>query len=138
MNYSTAVFLINPTTRAVLTTYEPKEGHPKVTFKTFDGTIMPGDLVVVPTKTRHGMTVVKVTDVDVEVDIESPVEVCWIISKVNELPYKQILAHEGEAIAKMKSAQRAKKMRELAATMQADTEELKSLSISTIGIEPSA
>lgn len=74
MNYSTAVMLFNPEIRAISVSYEKDEKgagkKPFYTYKTLDKTIEKGDLVVVPTDTRHEFTVVRVEEVDVEVDYE--------------------------------------------------------------------
>ena len=138
MNYTTAVFLINDRVRAVTCQYEAGDKAPKTMFKTLDRTIMPGDLVLVPTTTRHLMTVVRVAETDVEVDFDSPVEVQWIAGKVDQTAYQAILSQEAEAIAKIKSAQRNKKRHEIAAAMLADTEELKSLGIYQSDVETPA
>ncbi len=74
MNYSTAIFLINPKVRAIAAVYEPDTDNrkaPRTIFKTFDSTIEVGDYILVPTDTRHKMTVNKVVEVDVEPDLES-------------------------------------------------------------------
>lgn len=138
MNYTTAIFLISDTVRGVKCAYEAKDNAILTTFKTFDRTIMPGDLVIVPTNTRHKRTCVKVIEVDVEVDFEDQTEMSWIVAKLDQAAYQSLLAQEGEMIAKMKSAQRTKQRRELAATMLADTEELQSLAIASFGVEPPA
>lgn len=67
MNYTTAVFLINKNVRAVMCNYEPDAEHKTTMFKTLDTAIRVGDFVIVPTKTRHGMTVSKIVEVDVDV-----------------------------------------------------------------------
>jgi hypothetical protein len=84
---STAVMLINPNIRAIKTTYEPDPTNgikvPRYIFKTLDKTIKPGDFVVVATDTRWGLTVVKVDEVDVDVDFEASTPTKWVISKVD-------------------------------------------------------
>lgn len=115
MNYSTAVMLINEEIRAISCSYEPdvlradgtvshKTGR-KV-YKTLDKTIKVGDFVVVPTTTRHNMTVNKVEEVDVDVDFEDGVEVFWAISKVDVDTVKAIKSKEGEWVTELKKVER--------------------------------
>ncbi len=90
MNYTTAVFLINNAVRAVVCTYEAEDKSPRTMFKTFDKTIRVGDLVIVPTNTRHRMTVCKVVETDVDVDFDNSACVHWIVSKVDITQYQTV------------------------------------------------
>lgn len=101
--------------------YEPEEGKKQIVFKTLDQTIKKDDLVVVPTSTRHGMTVTKVVEVDVDVDYDSPVVIDWIVAKVDQDAYQTLLAQEGEALTVIRSAERTKKRNELREAMLADS-----------------
>ncbi len=124
MNYTTAVFLINPDARAVQCTYDEKEGGAKLqsyTFKTIDKSIKVGDLVVVPTATRHCMTVVKVVETDIDIDVDTPHEIKWVVGKVDLMTHQALLDMEAEAITKIKAAEMQKKRKELAATLAANT-----------------
>lgn len=124
MNNSTAVFLINDKVRAIYAGYEPeKKGSDKALFKTFDPTIKVDDLIVVPTGTRYGMTVCKVLEVDVEFDIDTPVEVKWVVEKVNLPAHEKVLAEENEAIQIIRSAEKRKKRDELRKAIFADQAE---------------
>lgn len=137
MNYSTVVFLINKNTRAMLCTYETGDAAPKTMFKTFDPDIKVGDLVVVPTNTRHNMTVCKVVEADVDVDFDSPVKIDWIVSTIDKAAYDQLLAQEEQAIQKIRSAEVRKKREALAASVLADSaDEIKALPISGINVDP--
>lgn len=127
MNYSTAVFLINPeAVRAMRCAYEvgskekPAQGY---IFKTFDKTLKVDDYVVVPTDTRHGMTVVKIAEVDVDFDIDTEVSMKWIIGPVDTSAYAHTLEMEEIAIAKIKSAEMRKKREDLAEKLFADKRE---------------
>ncbi len=126
MNTSTYVFLFNPNTRAILATYDEKEGEkPKpYTFKTIDKSIKVGDLVVVPTSTRHNLTVVKVVDVDIDVDIDTPHEIKWVIGKVDLETHQKLIDMELEAIAAINQAEIRKRRVELAKKLQDNTEGL--------------
>ncbi len=109
MNYSTAVMLLNQNIRAIHTVYEEEtetRKQPRTTFKTLDTTIEVGDLVVIPTDTRHKMTVVKVVGVDVDVDFESTTPVQWVISKVATDAHKTILSEEQKWIETIKASEK--------------------------------
>jgi len=130
MNYSTAIFLISDQARAVLVTYESEDTAPKTMFKTLDPDIKVDDFVTVPTDTRHNMTVCKVVEVDVEPDLESSTDMKWIIGVVNKADFDQIKSHEGDAIAKIRSAEKTRKRRELRDSLLADVgDSLKALPI---------
>lgn len=115
-NYSTAAFLINPDIRAVSVTYEKDTDTKRAaryTFKTFDKDIKAGDYVIVPTSTRHGMTVVKVDAVDIGVDLETEHEIKWVVAKFDDTPYRKAKVWEEQAVEKIKFAQAHKKREEL-------------------------
>ena len=131
MNYSTAVFLINKNLRAVLATYEKDGG--KTMFKTLDPTIKVDDFVVVPTNTRHTMTVCKIVETDVDVDFDSATQVDWIVCKIDRKPYEDTLSQEGQAISAMKSAELHKKRKDLRdAMLGAHLDTIKALPISAL------
>ncbi|MGH6890952.1 MAG: hypothetical protein ACREEP_01720 [Dongiaceae bacterium] len=119
INPMTAVFLINKYVRAVQATYE--DGHAPGTFKTLDQTICIGDLVVVPTDTRHKMTVVKVTAADVDIDFDSSAPVHWIIARVDLAAHKNTLEQEAAALAAIRSAELRKKRADLADSLLKDS-----------------
>lgn len=128
MNYSTAIFLINPKVRAIAAIYEPDTDArkaPRTIFKTFDQTISVGDFVLVPTETRHKMTVNKVVDVDVEPDLESSVQMNWVIGTVDRLMYEDVLKQEARAIDLMKAAEKTHAREELRKKMMAHVDETK-------------
>lgn len=115
-NYTTAVFLISDKVRGINCSYEiDADGKPvKIyTFKTFDDGLRPGDLVVVPTDTRHKFTVVRVEEVDVEVDVESRIEMKWIAGKFEPASYERVLHDEQAMVAKVKEAKKEARRREL-------------------------
>ena len=146
MNYSRAIFLISDEVRALNVTYEPdvppvnnnRDGikADRVLYKTLDPSIKKGDYVVVPTDTRHKMTVCQVDDeVDVDdVDLESSEEIKWIIGVVNRANFEDIKAQEGDAIAKIKKAEKRAKRAELRKKLLIDAkaeDEIKALPIYT-------
>ncbi len=122
MNYSTAVMLINPNIRAIKTIYKPDTlrldgkstmNEPRVIYKTLDTTIKKGDLVVVETHTRHGMTAVLVDEVDVEVDFESDVQVRWVVDKVDTAQLKTIQTEEAKWIDALRASEKRSKREEI-------------------------
>jgi hypothetical protein len=128
MNYSTAIFLINPKVRAIQAVYEPdtdSRKSPRATFKTFDPAISVGDYILVPTETRHKMTVNKVVEVDVEPDLESPACIHWIIGAVDRSAYEEVLGQEARAIELMKAAEKTHAREELRKKMMAHVDETK-------------
>jgi hypothetical protein len=134
MNYSTAVFLINKNIRAVLGVYDPDDKNAKRTpFKTLSADIKIGDFAVVPTGTRHNMTVVKIVDIDVDIDFDSVAQVEWVIAVVDRSEYEKTLEQEAVAIQAIKSAELRQKRDSLRKALFADhVETLKALPIAAI------
>lgn len=140
MNYSTAIFLIDDTVRAIKCQYEPgyseddpikksASGPKTYVFKTLDQSIKVDDIVVVPSGTRWGRTVVKVMDVDVDVDFDDDIQLKWVIAKVDPAPYDALLAQEEKALTMIRSAEKTKKRNALRDALIADNEGLKEFSI---------
>lgn len=129
VNNSLAVFLINPSVRAVMCSYEgidPKSKAPRDTpkmFKTLDPDLKVEDLVIVPTDTRVGFTVVQVAKVDVEVDYESTETVKWIVGSIDPSQYHSILSREGEFIEAVKAADKKRRQDELKKALLANLPE---------------
>lgn len=116
MNYSTAVMLFNPEIRAVSVSYDrDKDGNgiQIVLYKTLDKTISKGDMVVVPTDTRHNYTICRVEGVDVEVDYEADIQIKWVVGRVDLAAYNGILSEEGRMIDTMKAAEKRAKREEI-------------------------
>lgn len=128
INYTTAIFLINQHARAIKTEYE-KDG-PTTIHKTLDPSIKVDDLLVVQTGTRHGFTVVKAVEVDVDIDLESTTPMKWIVKKLDIEEFEKLDAMEADAIEKIKSARLREKRNKLRDALLNDTEELKGLAIS--------
>lgn len=135
-NYSTAVFLINKNLRAIACTYERDTDTKKaerVTFKSFDTEIIVGDYVIVETDTRHGMTVNRVVEVDVEPDLDSSSQMKWIVSRVDTIAHDRVKRQEEQAIAVIKSAEKNRRREELAKSMILDPDRIKTLAIAGMG-----
>ena len=124
MNQSTAIFLINDEVRALLGTYEAEDNAKRELFKTLDPTITVGDFAIVPTETRHKMTVVKIVETDVELDLDSPVMVRWVIERIDSSAHDADAAKEQEALSLIKKAQYHKKKLELRAALLGHQQEV--------------
>jgi len=120
MKQSLIVFLINDTVRAIKGRYE--DGGVETVFKTLDPSIKVDDFAVVQSGTRHGMTVVKVTSVDVDIDLESNVDVSWVVQKIDMASFSVTLDQEARAISAVQAAEKARKRDELRKSLFANHE----------------
>jgi len=116
-NYSTAIMLFNDNIKAIRISYEDG-GHSPGVFKTLDKSIEVDDLVIIPTDTRHKMTVVKVIEIDYDVDIADETNVQFIVGKVHIKAYDEILAQEKIWIDALKAGEKKRKRDELKEGMQ--------------------
>ena len=82
-------------------------------FKTFDRDVKEGDFVVIPTDTRHNMTVCKVKQVDMEVDFDSGAEMKWLVGRISVADVQDIQKQEADAITVIKAAEKNRKKTEL-------------------------
>lgn len=130
-NYSLAILLAQPDRcRAIYGIYQPdppkESGQPQVKrelFKTFDETITVGDIVCVPSNTRHGVTTIKVVETDVEWDVHYSGEVRWIIAKIDQANYQSLRDQENAAITQIKEAEKTHERNEMRKKMFAHIEE---------------
>lgn len=140
MHDSNRIFLASDTVRAVKGIFETDVNDQPTAkrelFKTFNAGLKAGDLVNVETGTRHKCSVVKIVEVDVDIDIESNEPTRWIIGKVDTSEYDKFQAMEAEMISEMKKAElKAKRddMREKVMGRHADI--LQNSAIAQIGHE---
>lgn len=120
MDNSRIVFLINDQARAVMGTYEDNAAAEM--FKTMDPAVAVGDLVAVESTTRHRVTVVKVTAIDVDVNFDATTPLKWIVQRLNMPAFNAIIASESQAISAVQAAELRRKKDELRKTMFADHE----------------
>lgn len=73
------------------------------------------------------MTVVKVTEVDLDVNFDDNIAPKWVVQKVDTPAFANILAQEEAAISAVQQAELRRKKAELRATMFKDHEESISL-----------
>jgi hypothetical protein len=144
VNKTTAIFLINDQVRCVAVAYDQiKSGSKSIpteirSFKTLDPNIAVDDLVVIPTDTRWGFTVGKVTDVDLHVDFDSPEQMRWIQSKIDPAEYKGIIAQEAAAMDSVADADREARRKKLAAELLANSPNLGDNALFRLGSEAPA
>jgi hypothetical protein len=137
MNYTTAAMLVNDNIRAIMCAYDVGTDKVPATsymFKTLDTSIKVGDLVVVPSDTRHKFTTVKVTDIDVEPDFKSPIQIKWVAAKIDLENYALIHSEEDKMIEAIKASQKLKAKQELKKDLLGLHEEaISNLSITNMG-----
>lgn len=136
MNFSTAIFLINKHARAIKANYDPEARDSRkavAIFKTLDPDIKVDDYIVVPTGTRHGFTVVKVSEVDIDLDLDIGEQIDWVVHKVDKAEFDTRLEQEAKAVKTIRSAEIRKKREDLAKAVLADSmDEIKALPISAM------
>ena len=109
MHQSYNIFLVNENARVIEGAYE--EGREEKTlFKTLNTSIEKGDLILVQTATRYHLSVVKVTDVDIEPDLSGP-PIRWAYQTIDTSMIEH-LKQEEEDLNKMLLSQKRKKARE--------------------------
>lgn len=138
MNYSTAIFLINKDVRAIAATYEGMPNEKPVIFKTLDPSIKVDDFIVVPTDTRHKMTVLKVVAVNVDIDFDSDKPMHWVIDKVDRHDFEKTAELEEEAIKRIRVAEFNKRRLDLRSAMFASSEDLKAIPLASLNGETHA
>ena len=148
---SLLVFLLDDSVKAIRAVYEKvnepaaaaempmaygqadPETSPKLRgylFKTHTSDHKVGDLLVVPTDTRHGFTVVKVVEVDAEPDMNAQSDVKWIVGKVDTATYFDIRAQEAEIIDKVaKSELKAQRDKLRETLLGADSERFEGMKL---------
>ena len=128
MNNSLAIALISDDVRGVSVSYEEQRADryaaptddKKCLFKTLVEDLAVGDYVVVETDTRHGMTVCKVEEVDVEFDFDATYELKWAICKVGKDEFDKLKKWETTAIKRINRAEKRKKRDELRSSLKDD------------------
>lgn len=138
MDSSKIVFLINDQVRLIKVTYDKEESQPlnavkrDYMFKTLDQSIAVDDFVVVETGTRHGLTVCKVTEVDLDVDFNDGVSLKWAFHRVDSALIEDTRAKEAEAISAAKRAELKRQRAQLREGIFAEhSEMIAGLSIAT-------
>jgi len=121
MHNSKIVLLINDDVRLIKGAYD--EGATPEVFKTMDQGIVKDDFCVVESGTRHGMTTVKVTEVDIDIDFDSHHEVKWVVQRINKEDFDDLLAMEKNAIIKVQEAEKRRRKAELRDSLFRDHED---------------
>lgn len=140
MNLSTAIFLVNENVRCVAVAYDKTvDGRGKdipreiKSFKTIDADVAVGDLVTIPTDTRWGYTIGKVTEVDLDVNFDSAETMRWVVGKVDTKFIDDLKAQEQEVLGRIAAADKQAKRRELAAKLKEHNPDLSGIALLTMG-----
>lgn len=131
-NFSLLAFLVNDSVRCISATYEAADNSPREQFKTLDQTIKPGDFIVVPTGTRHKMTVCKVVEVDLEPDLESSVTMEWVVQKIDRSEFETLIAREEQSIRKARDVEKSHLRREMREKIFQHNSELQNVSLADL------
>lgn len=139
MNPTASVMLVEDTIRPCKVEYDPdnqwnnKGAQHTQFFKCLDPTMKKGDLVIVSTTTRHGMTVAKITDIgaaDVPVDFSNAaINWGWVIGPIPTEQYKTILETEKAIVGKVQEGYTNKLKAELKEAMGIDKVSFAGLSL---------
>lgn len=138
MNPSLSSFLVEAACRAIRVEYDPDWKNNNTTicrlYKTLDPNVKVDDLVVVPTGTRHGFTVVKVVEVDFTINYTGNDEYRWIVGPVDKAAYDALLEADKAVMGKVGKIQENKMKRELMEAMGLTTVDTASLSYSGVPV----
>lgn len=137
MNPSLYSFLAEPSCRAVRVEYDPDHklnNNYNVCrlYKTLDPTISVDNLVIVPTETRHGFTVCKVVEVDLQVNYNGNDEYRWVLGKVDKAAYDALIDQDKAVKLKIGKIEENKIKRELMEAMGLAGSDLTQLSYSAV------
>lgn len=137
MNPTLASFLVEANCRAIRVEYDPdwqsKNNYNLCKlYKTLDPSIKVDDLVVVPTGTRHGFTVVKVMEVDFTINYNGNDDYKWIVGPVDKAAYDALLEADKNVMVKVGKIQENKMKRELMEAMGLTTVDTAALSYSGV------
>lgn len=121
-NPTTAAFIVHENLRAVTLQYDPDDAGVSM-GKTFDADIKSGDLVTVTAGTRHGVTIAKVVDVDVDVDPTTTREFRWVGQVIDNDVIADLEETEKNMLDAIKASARKKQQRELRASFLADADD---------------
>ncbi len=123
MNPTASVMLVEDSIRPCMVEYDPdnyKNNSDHRFFKCLDKDMKVGDMVIVTTNTRHGMTVAKITKIgvqDVPVNFEGTDLWGWVVGPVPTEQHKRILETEKAIVGRVQEANTNKLKTELKAAM---------------------
>lgn len=139
MNPTLSSFLVEDKCRALRVEYDPdwkSNNNYNICklYKTLDPNVKVDDLVVVPTGTRHGFTVVKVVEVDFTVNYTGNEEYRWIVGPVDKPAYDALLEADKVVMTKVGKIQENKMKRELMEAMGLTTVDTAALSYADVPV----
>ena len=132
MNRSAMIFVTNDEVRAIKCNYHDAGSDLKDrsrVFKTKDASIEVDDLVVVPTSTRHNYTVVKVEEVDTDIDFDSNTDYNWIVQKVDIKEHEETIAVEKIVINHLRRGEVLRRRAQAGEDMGLSADELRNIAL---------
>lgn len=118
MNYTKAILIVDDNVKVVKVNYDSNNNDKY--FKTLLMDLAKDDLVVIPTATRHNMTVGKIVETDCLINLDDNDQISWVIQKVDKDSYENTLKQENVAIEQIKSAELRKKKSDLLDAIKVD------------------
>lgn len=143
MNPTAAVMLVQDSVRPVKVEYDPDNSYNNKGaqhthfFKCLDPDIKKGDLVIVTTQTRHGMTVAKVAAIgaaDVTVNFDGSEHWGWVVGPVPAEQHKRILEVEQQIVGRVQVADLNDRKAKLKAAMGLANVSFSDLDLSAVGL----
>lgn len=128
-NKSLNVFLYNKDARAVDVCYDietPVTDQKAYTVKTVIPDLKEGELVMIPTSSRDGFTVVKVIELDTEekLDFDSNrISYVWIAGRFDRSYYDELIAAEKASESIVRKADHHRRVKELADNLPQEVKE---------------
>lgn len=124
MNKSLSIFLVSDQVRLIKGVFgrlddsgKRLDAEKEYSYKTFDPSIKRGDLVVVPVTNGSGFSVVTVTQVDIQGDIDyslnDGIDYKWVAGKFDRSFYDKGIAEEAKLLEAVAHAEREAKKKEL-------------------------
>lgn len=141
---SVMIFIANDLVKGIKVQYEPTDGltfseraknmplaaNPVVRTnnnqfcKTMIQDLVVGDYVVVQTSERHGLSVCRVTEIDVEVDLGDRTPVMWAFGRVDTTNCIGIINEENLMLERIASAEKRREKEKLRSAMMKDNPEM--------------
>lgn len=121
MNNSASIFLVNDQVRAVACVFNNDANAKHYVYKSTDMTIQVGDFLAVEgfaNDKPFNMAIVKVVEVDVDVEYSNAIQYKWVVSKIDIKNFEQVQAAEKAMIAQIKQCERTHRKAALRKVMQ--------------------
>jgi len=123
MDHSALAFIANDDVIAITCTFQ--SGGKRYTYKTLDDTLKPGDLVLVECSgpsNYYGFCVVKVKEVDTDVDLQASFGYKWIVGKIDLDTHTKIIKAEKQMVKEVRRADLKQKRQTFAKAIGIDVD----------------